>query len=148
MVRPQTVAEVAKSRGGIAPTAQNMGSLAIKFRANAAATKEAGGVTASQKRDKAIMADRVGTFGGRGGGNTALKAFQEKYWDAREVWAGDKGAYSGITPSGSEASHGGGQRRNSPGSSGHTQSTKKPGSRQSARGLGSAQAPRSGYGLF
>ncbi len=152
VIRPQTAAETTeyRNKSGIAPTAKNMGALAVKFRANEQAKTDAGEQTDTAKRAQKIFDTRLADGRATRGqpSNNALEAFKKRYWSAREVWAGDKGAYSGVTPAGSEASHGGGQRRNSPGSSGHTQSTKKPGSRQSARGLGSAQAPRSGYGLF
>ncbi len=74
---PQTVAEVAASRSGIAPTAKNMGSLAVQYRADEATALKAGELTDRNKRDQKII-------------------------DARGVGGGTS---SGIVPTDSKASH-------------------------------------------
>ena len=55
----KTASEVQALRTGIAPTANNMGSLAVQFRADEATAREGGGQSIGDKRDQKIIDTRA-----------------------------------------------------------------------------------------
>ena len=136
LYQKKTAAEVMayRNQSGIAPTAQNMGSLAVQYRADAATAREGGGQSVGDKRaQKVIDKRRIDETKRLKDRSAAELAFKKRSKESKEKWGAS-------TPS--------------PDRGIHTNSTKLPGPRQSDRGLGSAKAPKadvrsnSPYGLF
>ncbi len=126
---PKTAAEMTayRNKSGIAPTAQNMGSLAVQYRADAAAKTEAGEQTDAGMRAQKVIDTRKADKTKRDQNKIrAEQAFKKR---AKPEWTGNPGR--GLDPTGGAS----------------TVSNNRPGNRTSARGLGSAQAPKP-YGLF
>lgn len=135
--RPKTDAErtALKLKQGIAPTAQNMGSLAVQSRADEETAREGGGQSIGDVRaQKVIDTRRDDRIKRRSDRWRAIDAFRARYRDARKEWAATKGRNPG---GGASRSHG--QRSNSIGSV-----SRGP----SVGGLSGASASYKNYGLF
>lgn len=128
---PKTAAEVTayRNESGIAPTAQNMGSLAVQYRADETTAHEAGQQSVGDKRAQKVIDTRALDKNKRN--QDRIRA--EQAFKKRQAMESQQAqAARGLTPTGGAS----------------VQSTNRPGVRQSAKGLGSAQAPKSPYGLF
>lgn len=92
--QPKTEAETMaiRDKGGIAKTAKNMGSLGVRFREEEAATKEAGGVTDTQKRANTLNTIRQNDRTKRWKDAAVVRQkFWDRYMEARKDWTGAKG---------------------------------------------------------
>lgn len=97
--QPKTEAETQsfRNKSGIAPTANNMGSLAVKFREEEEATRQAGGITETGKREAKIntirMEDRTKLWTDAARAKTL---FNKRSRQSRKDWTG--GNRSGFDP--------------------------------------------------